>query len=73
MTYSLVQKEPNMPMEGDALPHLQPILNQQEAAKIVEATFQKDCGNDDVCQSDLRTQIDINLPPGTLNCMFFFS
>lgn len=64
LSYTLVQKEPTVPREGDPLPYLDPILNQQEAAKIVEATFQKDCGDDDICQSDLRTYVQLNLPPG---------
>jgi len=30
-----------------------PILNQQEAFKSFQAFFEKDCGDDDVCTSDL--------------------
>lgn len=39
-----------------------PILNQQEAAKIFSATFQKDCGSDDVCQSELIVEAAMDLP-----------
>lgn len=52
-----------MPREGDPLPEIKnfPILNQQEAARVFEATFQKDCGNNDICESDLRVQAKLNL------------
>ena len=46
LTYSLVQNEPRMPKEGEILPEINkyPILNQEEAHKIFEARFLKDCG-----------------------------
>jgi hypothetical protein len=39
-----------------------PILNQQEAVKEFEATFLKDCGPDDLCQSELHLNITTNMP-----------
>lgn len=44
-----------MPRPGEPVPplHEYPILNQQEAAKTFKATFQKDCGDNDICESDL--------------------
>lgn len=49
--------------EGDPLPDIKnyPILNQQEAARIFEATFQKDCGENDICESDLQVYAHLNL------------
>ena len=56
MSYSLVQDEPKMEyLRGAALPTINdfPILNQAEAKKRFQATFEKDCGADDICQSQL--------------------
>jgi len=52
-----------MPPEGAPLPDIQnyPILNQQEAARVFEAVFQKDCGNNDICESDLQVAAKLNL------------
>lgn len=33
---------------------LNPILDQMQADRQFQATFQKDCGNDDTCQSQLE-------------------
>lgn len=63
LNYSLIQEEPVMPPEGAPLPDMKnyPILNQQEAARIFEAVFQKDCGNNDICESDLQMIAKLNL------------
>ncbi|XP_011505968.1 PREDICTED: integrin alpha-PS1 [Ceratosolen solmsi marchali] len=63
LNYTLIQDEPVMPPEGAPMPDINnyPILNQQEAARIFEATFQKDCGNNDICESDLRLSANLNL------------
>ena len=56
MSYSLVQDEPIMDyVQGGTLPNINdfPILNQAEAKKRFQATFEKDCGDDDICQSQL--------------------
>lgn len=52
-----------MPREGEPLPNIKnyPILNQQKAVRIYEATFQKDCGNNDICESDLQINAKLNL------------
>jgi len=52
-----------MPFEGAPLPDMKnyPILNQQEAARVFEAVFQKDCGNNDICESDLQVITKLNL------------
>ena len=52
-----------MPQEGSPLPNINnyPILNQQEAARIFQASFQKDCGINDICESDLRLNARLNL------------
>lgn len=66
MTYSLIQREPRMPAAGEPLPDINdfPILNQQEASKIFQATFEKDCGDNDICESNLVTVANLNLPLG---------
>ncbi|GIY22456.1 integrin alpha-PS1 [Caerostris darwini] len=63
LTYSLIQKDPVQPIPGAALPDVNdyPILNQQEASKIFEAKFLKDCGTNDICESALDVVVDINL------------
>jgi hypothetical protein len=38
-----------------------PILNQQEADKIFTASFLKDCGNNDVCESELVVLTSLSL------------
>ncbi|XP_058799124.1 integrin alpha-PS1 isoform X2 [Phymastichus coffea] len=65
LNYTLIQDEPKMPVKGAPLPDINnyPILNQQEAARIFEAAFQKDCGSNDVCESDLRLSAKLNLQP----------
>lgn len=68
LNYTLIQQEPVMPNEGDPLPDIKnfPILNQQEAARVFEATFQKDCGNNDICESDLQIEAKLNLSASTV-------
>ncbi|KAG8192343.1 hypothetical protein JTE90_002163 [Oedothorax gibbosus] len=63
LTYSLIQKDPAQPTPGVPLPDINvyPILNQQEASKIFEAKFLKDCGSNDICESALDVAVDINL------------
>lgn len=50
-----MQREPEQAPEGNPLPHIDgfPILNQQEASKIFQATFQKECGSNEICESEL--------------------
>ncbi|XP_039296864.1 integrin alpha-PS1 isoform X2 [Nilaparvata lugens] len=64
LSYTLVQKEPRMPKRGAALPSVDsfPILNQQEAAKVFAATFLKDCGDNDICESQLFVEAGLELP-----------
>ena len=66
MGYTLVQREPRSPREGDPLPNINqyPILNQQEASKTFQATFEKDCGDNDVCESNVVTVANLDLPQG---------
>lgn len=49
------QNDPPIPRRGSPLPSidLYPVLNQTHAELIFEATFQKDCGEDLECTSDL--------------------
>lgn len=66
MSYTLVQREPRSPREGDPLPNINqfPILNQQEASKTFQATFEKDCGDNDFCESNMVTVANLDLPQG---------
>ena len=36
-----------------------PILNKNEASKELEIPFQKDCGDDDECQSQLSAKLEL--------------
>ena len=58
MTYTLIQEEPKVEYgrRGDPLPNIDdfPILNQAQAKKKFQATFEKDCGEDEICQSQLK-------------------
>ncbi|XP_012275249.1 integrin alpha-PS1 [Orussus abietinus] len=73
LNYTLIQDEPVMPAEGDPLPDIKkfPILNQQEAARVFEATFQKDCGNNDICESDLRINAKLDLSASSVKPNFY--
>lgn len=64
MTYTLIQKEPRYPHEGSAMPDIDryPILNQKEASRVFEARFLKNCGSNDICESDLHVEADLILP-----------
>ncbi|PSN29549.1 Integrin alpha-PS1, partial [Blattella germanica] len=65
MTYKLIQREPPLLRSGDPLPNIDnyPVLNQQEAAKVFQATFQNDCGNE-ICESQLNVDTLLLLPSG---------
>lgn len=64
LSYKLVQKEPELPRPGEALPSMDnfPILNQVQADKVFYATFLKDCGDNDICESQLSLDASLNLP-----------
>lgn len=73
-TYSLVQKEPKVPSEGEPLPSVDdlPILNQQEADKVFYVTFLKDCGDNNICESQLHVEASLLLPTtGKSNSDFY--
>ncbi|KAK8740447.1 hypothetical protein OTU49_002915 [Cherax quadricarinatus] len=63
LSYEIIQREPRPVAEGDPIPNIDdyPILNQQEALRYFEGTFAKDCGDDDVCVSDLNVIGSIGL------------
>lgn len=48
VNYTIV--EPSLPIEPLRTP-LHPILDQTEADRAFIATFQKDCGSDDICET----------------------
>lgn len=50
LNYTIV--EPSLPSSG--LKSLNPILDQTQADRTFQAIFQKDCGSDDLCQSQLE-------------------
>uniref|UniRef100_A0A646QFY9 Integrin alpha-PS1 n=1 Tax=Hemiscolopendra marginata TaxID=943146 RepID=A0A646QFY9_9MYRI len=66
LTYSLVQDAPPS-RYLPSLPNINdyPILNQQEASKIFQVPFEKDCGDDDICESDLQVKA-VTYPKETL-------
>ncbi|XP_053682374.1 integrin alpha-PS1 isoform X1 [Sabethes cyaneus] len=51
----------DMSLPTSALDMLNPILDQTQADRTFEATFQKDCGNDGICQSkfDLKAKLSL--------------
>lgn len=57
MKYSI--EEP--PLSKSALNALNPILDQTQADRHFQATFQKDCGDDDLCQSQLEVYPSLEL------------
>ncbi|XP_065345499.1 integrin alpha-PS1 isoform X2 [Cloeon dipterum] len=65
LSYSLIQEEPEAIIAGEELPSVDryPILNQQEAVKVFQVAFQKDCGDNEVCESNLEVQAELHLKP----------
>uniref|UniRef100_U5EVI2 Putative vitronectin receptor alpha subunit n=1 Tax=Corethrella appendiculata TaxID=1370023 RepID=U5EVI2_9DIPT len=57
LNYTIV--EPPLPDSGLKL--LNPILDQTQADRQFVASFQKDCGNDDICESLLNVQAELTL------------
>lgn len=64
LSYSLVQRVPRHPTPGASLPNIDrfPILNQKEASRVFEARFLKNCGSNDICESDLHVEATLHLP-----------
>jgi integrin alpha 7 len=58
-----MQKEPIYITNSTVLPNIQnyPILNQQEASKVFLAQFEKDCGENEICESDLHVKASTEL------------
>lgn len=71
MTYALVQKQPELPGEGESMPDINrfPILNQEEAHKIFEARFLKDCGECFTSSCVVNTQSDNLVPHLSERCL----
>lgn len=57
LNYTIV--EPRLATSG--LISLNPILDQTQADRSFEATFQKDCGDDDICESQLMVTAALEL------------
>lgn len=57
ISYSLIDEE----LADSGLTRLNPILDQTQADRTFEATFQKDCGTDDVCESKLVVDASLDL------------
>ncbi|XP_070506868.1 integrin alpha-PS1 isoform X2 [Chironomus tepperi] len=57
LSYSLIDQE----LADSGLTRLNPILDQTQADRTFEATFQKDCGSDDVCESKLKVEAELDL------------
>ncbi|XP_058978100.1 integrin alpha-PS1 isoform X2 [Musca domestica] len=57
LNYTLVEtKLPDSGLKG-----LNPILDQTQANIEFEGTFQKDCGDDDICESNLKLSAELDL------------
>ncbi|XP_044728247.1 integrin alpha-PS1 isoform X2 [Chrysoperla carnea] len=61
LNYTLQQQVPKYSTKTLPIIDNYPILNQQEAEKIFNATFQKDCGANDICESDINIDAAVNL------------
>jgi len=64
ISYSLVQNDVPVLRPGDPVPSLAdlPVLNQNQAEKSFYATFHKDCGNNDKCESRVHVNAELLLP-----------
>lgn len=54
------------PPSATALPATFPILNQEEAQRVFSARFAKDCGSNDICESHLDVDGQLQAPKETL-------
>lgn len=57
LNYTIVEN--SLPSSG--LIALNPILDQTEADRPFQADFQKDCGSDDLCESQLEVFAELDL------------
>jgi hypothetical protein len=57
VNYTIVEP----PLPNSALDYLHPILDQIQADRTFEASFQKDCGVDSICQSKLHVDAELLL------------
>lgn len=57
INYTMVEK----PLKSSGLIELNPILDQTQADRNFEVDFQKDCGNDDICESQLEVESTLGL------------
>ncbi len=62
MKLRLQQDEPRPLPESAGVPNINqfPILNQQEAVKILTVKFHESCGDDDLCHSRLRAALTVS-------------
>ena len=59
LSYTLVQNEPSVQYHTDSPPvkvDQFPILNQQQALRTFYAKFEKNCGEDELCQAQLMVE-----------------
>ncbi|XP_077299623.1 multiple edematous wings isoform X2 [Arctopsyche grandis] len=64
VNYTIVQKEPQWSSETSLLPQINrlPILNATRAILTFEGLLLRDCGDDDICESDLVIEAELKLP-----------
>lgn len=70
LTYSLQQDAPRSESVGSSILNINryPVLNQQEATRYFQVTFEKDCGtDDDICESNLITNAILNATDGKIH------
>lgn len=68
MNYTIVEP----PLKESGLLLLNPILDKMQADRPFQASFQKDCGSDDICESQLEVSAELELaregkPPNIMN------
>lgn len=66
--YTLIESE----LKSSGLIALNPILDQIQANRQFIATFQKDCGDDDLCESRMILKANFELDKDLIGKIFFF-
>lgn len=74
VSYLLVEKDLPTVKPGDPVPSLAdlPALNNTQVEKTFFATFLKDCGNNNQCESRLHVNAEMLLPKKQCKCFKYF-
>ncbi|XP_074658698.1 integrin alpha-PS1-like [Tubulanus polymorphus] len=62
--YNIVEKTPDPLKEGEPLPDINsfPTFNKEVSEQFLKVEFIKNCGDDQICHSDLKVDAKVNLP-----------